>query len=147
MSAWVGRYFKASDVGCPCGCDFQEVHQGVVELADAARESLGVPLDINSSVRCPEYNKEVGGRPASLHLPQSDGLGYALDLTYYRDSDKGLLNMARLYIALESRARRFGVVGLGLYSWGCHVDLRGHTPNPRPAARWEEFPWPRIKRR
>ena len=141
----MGRYFKQSEIGCGCGCGAAKVAPGLIELADAVREDLGVPLHIGSSVRCERHNLQVGGRPGSLHLPQEDGAGYALDLSYFRVSDRSPINAARLYIALENHGRGHGPLGLGLYEWGCHVDLRGSAPTPRPAARWQSFPWPLLK--
>lgn len=146
MSEWTARYFKRDDIECPCGCGASSIYPGVMELADAVRAALGVPLRVGSGVRCRAHNAAVEGRPGSLHLPQSDGMGYAVDLSYYRASDKSPVNVARLYITLEDHSRRYGACGLGLYDWGCHVDLRGSTPAPRAAARWQAFPWPLLKK-
>lgn len=49
-----------------------EVRDAVKELTETIlqplRDAWGKPLHINSGYRCPELNKEVGGKPTSQHL-------------------------------------------------------------------------------
>lgn len=73
------KYFKRSDpyIGCPCGkCgDFPvEPKEKLMRLADRVREAAGKPMIPNSTVRCDEHNRAVGGVDTSRHK-----LGQAMD--------------------------------------------------------------------
>ena len=49
-----------------------EVRDAIKALVDTVlqplRDNWGKPLHINSGYRCPELNREVGGKPTSQHL-------------------------------------------------------------------------------
>lgn len=125
----IGKYFEEYEFACTC-----ERHAGdgyghnvldhiidkrLVDLLDAIRERLGVPLYINSGYRCPEHNAEVGGVPNSQHVE-----GTAADITYDGiDVD---------YLA--AIAEECGADGIGRYydQDFVHVDVRGY------AARWSD---------
>ena len=74
----IGIHFD--DYEFACSCHRHEVDENghnkldhiidkrLVDLLDAIRERLGVPLYINSGYRCPEHNEEVGGVPNSQHV-------------------------------------------------------------------------------
>lgn len=149
MTKRIGQYFKDDEFVCGCGCGSKLVHLRLVEILDAVRGKLGVGLRVNSGVRCPSYNKHIGGKPNSYHQPQQtavDGsildLGFAADITYSIFSYRQPINITRLYVLLE-RLSRPTDIGLGLYSSWVHIDVRGEMG--KPAARWEKrFPWPRI---
>ncbi|OPL13108.1 MAG: hypothetical protein AVO39_11080 [delta proteobacterium MLS_D] len=64
---------------------------------------------VNSGYRCPDHNKEIGGTENSWHMRFATDLGET-------DEDK----RRELYkIALSLN---FG--GIGLYTWGIHLDMR-----------------------
>ena len=150
------KWFKAREFECRCGkCGLDQVHERLLNLLDKTREQLGVPLRINSGVRCGEgkgqfnYNQQIGGTSNSAHLPYSAGkgkgrglVGLAADVTYSASSQRSPLNMTRLWLALEANGRPVSL-GLGLYPSFVHVDVRGIIG--KSAARWEDkyFPWPR----
>lgn len=125
----IGTYFD--DYEFACNCDRHEVDENghnkldhiidkrLVDLLDAIRERLGVPLYINSGYRCPEHNAEVGGVADSQHV-----VGTAADITYDGiDVD---------YLA--QIAEECGADGIGRYynQDFVHVDVRGW------AARWTD---------
>ena len=145
---WVGAYFKRSEMACSCGCGRSNVDPKLIELADKVREALGVGLQVSSAVRCKDWNKQVGGRDSSLHLPAGAlHQGHALDLTYAATVQRNPINILRLYCLLESYGREYGPLGLGLYSGPhgggfVHVDTRGALG--LKAGRWEDFAWPRL---
>ena len=153
---WIGAYFKRSEVACSCGCGRATVDPKLIELADKVREALGVGLQVNSAVRCLERNAAVGGRQpgpdafGSLHIPRGAlHQGHALDLTFAAPSQRRPINILRLYCLMESHGRKYGPLGLGLYSTPngngggfVHVDTRGALG--LAAARWEDFAWPKI---
>jgi uncharacterized protein YcbK (DUF882 family) len=41
------------------------------------RETSGVPMKVNSGVRCPSHNKKIGGSPTSSHMK-----GLAADIAF-----------------------------------------------------------------
>jgi len=148
---WVGHFWKRQEFACHCGCGRDEVHPFLVQLADDVRRHVGVAMSCNSGVRCEEHNREIGGRvssPASfgsLHLPAGAlHQGHAGDFSFFDKSRNNRVNILRLYILFESYGRSYGsALGLGLYSWGVHCDVRGQLG--LKAARWEEgFVWPRL---
>lgn len=114
------QYFQRAEFRCQCGgkyCDGfpAEPVEETVRLADEIRRRAGVPLNVNSGVRCKQHNADVGGVSNSLHLT-----GQAIDLAPIG----GNISVARLQeIAEQVQAERMpGRGGLGRYSWGVHVD-------------------------
>lgn len=125
----IGKYFEEYEFACTC-----ERHEGdgyghnkldhlidkrLVDLLDAIRERLGVPVYITSGYRCEAHNEEVGGVRNSYHTQ-----GLAADITYDGiDVD---------YLA--AIAEECGADGIGRYydQDFVHVDVRGY------AARWSD---------
>lgn len=153
---WLGKHWKATEFACnqpesPCDCSFTEIHPLAVEIADLVRGKLGVPLRSNSACRCSAKNKKVGGRSRSLHLRQTDGFAHAIDLTFVRPGLRSPARILRLALAIEGAAvaieRERGrkcSIGMGIYPWGVHFDVRGEVG--RPPARWSgDFPYPPLK--
>ena len=111
------HYFTRSEFRCPCGkCGGFPVEpdEKMVRTVDAIRAKLGKPIGIvdigGSGVRCPEHNAEVGGVATSYHLK-----GMAADLHC------ATATPAELKKAAEAVMGKTG--GIGLYSWGIHVDV------------------------
>lgn len=116
------RYFSRAEFRCQCGGKYcngfpAEPVEETVRLADEIRRRAGVPLKVNSGVRCKQHNADpnVGGVWNSLHLT-----GQAIDLAPIG----GNISVARLQeIAEQVQAERMpGRGGLGRYAWGVHVD-------------------------
>lgn len=114
------RYFRRAEFRCQCGgkyCDGfpAEPVEETVRLADEIRRRAGVPLKVNSGVRCKQHNADAGGVWNSLHLT-----GQAIDLAPIG----GNIPVARLQeIAEQVQAEKLpGRGGLGRYDWGVHVD-------------------------
>ena len=114
------QYFQRAEFRCQCGgkyCDGfpAEPAEETVRLADEIRRRAGVPLNVNSGVRCKQHNADVGGVSNSLHLT-----GQAIDLAPIG----GNISVGRLQeIAEQVQAEKMpGRGGLGRYSWGVHVD-------------------------
>ena len=111
------RYFTRAEFRCPCGkCGGFPVEpdEKMVRTVDAIRAKLGKPIGIvdsgGSGVRCPEHNKAVGGVATSYHLK-----GMAADLHCATAAP------AEMKKAAEAVMGKTG--GIGLYSWGIHVDV------------------------
>jgi uncharacterized protein YcbK (DUF882 family) len=86
------------------------------------RHTFNAPITINSSYRCVEHNRSVGGSKTSQHL-----LGKAADITIkgftpdeVADEIEGLVKCGAVKIG-----------GLGRYNNFCHIDIRNAH------ARWD----------
>ena len=111
------RCFTREEFRCQCGGKYcngfpAEPAEETVRMADEIRRRAGVPLNVNSGLRCRQHNAEVGGVSNSLHTT-----GQAVDLG-------GNISPAKLHeIAAQVQAEKIpGKGGLGLYSWGVHID-------------------------
>lgn len=114
------QYFSRAEFRCQCGGKYcngfpAEPVEETVRLADEIRRRAGVPLKVNSGVRCKQHNADVGGVWNSLHLT-----GQAIDLAPIG----GNIPVARLQeIAEQVQAEKLpGRGGLGRYDWGVHID-------------------------
>ena len=109
------QYFTREEFRCKCGgkyCNGFPVEPGeqLVRTLDAIRANLGVPITITSGIRCTRHNANVGGVSNSQHL-----YGIAADL-------HSSATPARMKAVSEEVMGNAG--GIGLYSWGIHVDTR-----------------------
>ena len=108
------EFFTREEFRCQCGGKYcngfpVEPDPELVRICNEIRRRLGVPVYINSGVRCRQHNAAVGGVANSLHCD-----GRAADLR----SEKSPHEMYR--VAEEV----LGNTGeLGLYSWGIHVGV------------------------
>ena len=115
------KYFKRCEFRCTCNkyCNGfpVEPERLLVEVVNEIRERAGVPISIvdagGSGVRCTKHNAEVGGVPNSEHL-----YGRAADL-HSRLAPSKLKQIAEQVLAEMCP----GKGGIGLYSWGIHVDV------------------------
>lgn len=114
------RYFRRAEFRCQCGGKYcsgfsAEPVEETVRLADEIRRRAGVPLNVNSGVRCKQHNADVGGVWNSLHLT-----GQAIDLAPIG----GNISVVRLQeIAEQVQAEKLpNRGGLGRYDWGVHID-------------------------
>lgn len=103
--------FKVREFACQDGSDTIFISTELVKVLQKIRSWFGKPVTINSAYRTEAHNRAVGGSPTSQHL-----YGLAVDIVVKGKSPK---EVARLVEAvLGSRG------GIGLYSWGVHVDVR-----------------------
>lgn len=111
------KYFKRSEFACKCGkyCNGFPVEpdKDLVKLLDTVRANYGRPFTPNSAIRCTKHNRAVGGASSSQHL-----YGTAADIPA---SSLGV-TPKQLAAFLETLLPNTG--GIGVYSWGCHVDTR-----------------------
>ena len=110
------KYFRREEFRCKCGkfCNGFPVEpdETMVRYADAIRERLGVPLNVNSGIRCPQHNANVGGVKNSRHV-----LGTACDL----GAPAGISPEKMARVAEEVIGNTGGI---GIYDWGIHIDSR-----------------------
>lgn len=89
-------------------------------VADWLREQTGAPIIVNSGYRSPEYNKAIGGAPASLHMEFN-----ALDIRSTRISPEALGRLAHAHPYSQNMA-------VLLYASFVHIDTRGMIGRPAP---------------
>ena len=111
------EYFTRAEFRCQCGGKYcngypAEPAEETVRMADEIRRRAGVPLSVNSGLRCQRHNAAVGGVANSLHRT-----GQAVDLSGPISPDK--LHAIAEAVQTEMIPERGG---LGLYSWGIHID-------------------------
>ncbi len=114
---WDGiKYFKREEFRCQCGrCGGfpVEPEEDLVRTLDQIREMLGVPIIINSGIRCTTHNANVGGVANSQHL-----YGRAADL--HANASPGTMKA-------DAEAVMGATGGIGLYDWGIHVDTGDYS--------------------
>ena len=119
IPAWWAKYPDVSRESwrCQCGGRFcngfpVEPSEGTVALLQKFHDHFGVPIRRHSGIRCNGYNATIAGAsPNSKHR-----LGMAYD--FHMDG----ISPKELYDFGDSLMPDFG--GLGLYSWGIHIDDR-----------------------
>lgn len=111
------QFFTRAEWRCQCGGKYcngfpAEPAEETVRMADEIRRRAGVPLRVNSGLRCKQHNAAVGGVANSLHTT-----GQAVDLS-------GNIAPSKLHAIAEAvqTEKIPGRGGLGLYSWGVHID-------------------------
>lgn len=109
----VAPSFKAREFMCPC-CYKEGVKDDLVIHLQMAHNLLPKPnvMIITSSYRCPEHNKEVGGKETSSHLE-----GLAADIKC--DNPTYRFN-------LLTALTRVGFKRIGIGKDFIHVDLDGN---------------------
>lgn len=130
-------HFTVAELACRCGCGLMDMDQRTIDVIEAVRMFLGMPVFPNCGIRCEAHNRAVGGKPLSQHLPRTPagiiiagvgrgGAGRAIDFSVKTWAP------AKLYQSIDRHALELGVVGLGKYPGFVHVDTRIGGP-----ARWE----------
>lgn len=124
-SGWESiRYFTKTEFKCKCGgkhCNGYpaEIDMVMVGYADEIRHRLGKPVPVNSGLRCSVHNANEGGVSNSQHL-----YGTAADL----GCPAGTTSAKMAAIAEDVMG---GAGGIGIYSWGIHIDSR------KTKSRWD----------
>lgn len=119
-SFWsTAKHFGRHEFACKCGkCGGYPVEpaEALVRFLDKFRDKVGLPVYINSGIRCKTHNASVGGASSSRHL-----CGDAADIRCPGKTPKELYDLA---------CEMLPNGGVGIYTWGIHVDTRGYK------ARW-----------
>ena len=103
---FVSTEFDCHGSGC---CSSTKVDDKLVKYLQQIRDHFGKAVNINSGYRCKTHNASVGGASKSNHMD-----GEAADI---RISGVTPIEVARY-------AEYIGMKGIGVYSWGVHVDTR-----------------------
>ena len=104
--------FELEEFNCPCDepCQQSLSHDLGLKL-QLLRSRVG-PLIINSGLRCPDYNKKIGGVKSSYHLT-----GEAVDI------DTSKWGGSRKFELIEA-AIELGFTGIGIAISFIHLDVR-----------------------
>ena len=111
------EFFDREEFRCQCRGKYcngfpSEPDERMVRIADAIRKRIGKPITVNSGLRCKTHNANVGGVSNSQHL-----YGTAADL----GCPSGCTPSQMASIAEEIMGETGGI---GIYSWGIHIDTR-----------------------
>lgn len=151
------RNFSIWEFACPC-CGYygdittvQKLAEALQKLRNEVCQIRGVDskVHIHSGYRCPKHNKEVGGEKNSQHLysraadihidgvdiikEEQDKFGiHTEQLQRVRRLSRSMpFRISPIVLAhYASEIEFFYKGGIGVYSWGCHLDIRGYS------ARW-----------
>lgn len=107
----LSKNFKSTEFDCHgvnC-CLTTSIDSKLVEYLQKIRDHFGKSVNINSGYRCKTHNASVGGASQSNHMD-----GEAADI---RISGVTPLEVAQY-------AEHIGMLGIGVYDWGVHVDTR-----------------------
>ncbi|MEN4046213.1 D-Ala-D-Ala carboxypeptidase family metallohydrolase [Sulfurimonas sp. NWX367] len=106
------KYFTSDEISCPC-CGFMNINTTSLYKLDLLRESLGLPLIVNSACRCKFHNEKVGGSSNSSHLCSMDRESFAFDIKVTDDS---------MRFQFLRKAIDLGFHRIGIYSNFIHLD-------------------------
>lgn len=66
LNIQLSKNFRTEELQCKC-CNKCEINPKLVECLQLLRDTVGVPIYINSGYRCKKHNAEVGGSSNSQH--------------------------------------------------------------------------------
>lgn len=98
--------FDCHGKGC---CSSTKIDNKLINYLQKIRNHFGKAVSINSGYRCAKHNASVGGASRSNHMD-----GEAADI---RINGVAPIEVARY-------AESIGILGIGVYSWGVHIDTR-----------------------
>ena len=106
--------FSRAEFACKCGCGAADTDPRLAALCQTIRDAVGVPVRVNSGVRCAAHNQKVGGVPGSYHVQ-----GLAADLSCSLGANKLYEVIQALYMA----GKLSGLEYCRRYPTFVHVDI------------------------
>ena len=117
----ISAHFDRRELECRCGCHFKACDIELLDILEDVRARFGSkPIQVHCACRCKEHNRNVGSKDTSQHVK-----GMAADFHIDGIDNQDIYDYLHNY-RLENKH------GLGIYSWGIHVDVRGTMK------RWDE---------
>lgn len=103
--------FKSTEFDCHGNgcCSSTKIDENLIKYLQKIRDHFGTSVNINSGYRCKAHNTSIGGASKSNHMN-----GEAADI---RVNGRTPIEVARY-------AESIGILGIGVYSWGVHIDTR-----------------------
>ena len=109
--------FSSLEVMCPCGCGANKISSVLIEKLQKVRNIIGTSIIITSGVRCEFYNTSIKASMNSSHIPDSYGMGNAVDIACTNSKDRyELVEVAQKFF------KRIGISG-GSYGGFIHLDV------------------------
>jgi len=121
MSLYITKNFKFAEIRCPCGCGKDRpVDARSIYLLQSLRDYIDEPIYVSKGggIRCPAYNKSIGGYWNSAHL-----FAKAWDIK----------SPGMSVIELAEEAKNIGFDRVGLYPDSGHVHTDTFRPIPSEA--------------
>ena len=123
------EFFDREEFRCKCGGLYcqgfpAEPDEKMVRYANEIRKRLGVPVRVNSGLRCTVWTQKNGGATLSQHLT-----GCGCDL----GAPAGITPEKMASVAEEVMGNTGGI---GIYSWGIHIDSRADKTRWKGWVRW-----------
>lgn len=114
----LSEHFDSKEFRCSCGCGKEDISPKLIVLAEDIRSIWNKPINVHSGCRCKENQKELKLRGLTNTLNSQHCECIAFDFNILGVKNKELhKKMKELY-------NNGKIKGLGLYDWGCHVDIR-----------------------
>lgn len=107
--------FSSVEWECRCGCGLLMINTELLKTVKKLRQVIGLPMIVHCVCRCPEHNERVGGADNSQHLPKNECR--AMDFHV-----RGMSNRKLRRLMKKLWREEYISGGLGLYSWGVHID-------------------------
>ncbi|SMC39518.1 YcbK family protein [Papillibacter cinnamivorans] len=105
----LSEHFRVKEFACRDGSDIVLIDTKLIDILEKIRVYYGLPVKITSGYRTVSYNKSVGGASASYHIK-----GMAADIVVTGKTPRDMC----------LRGINLGIKGVGIYTWGIHVDTR-----------------------
>jgi len=113
----LSKNFSRLEVQCPCGCGANKISSILIEKLQKVRNIIGRPIIITSGVRCGFYNTSIKASTSSSHIPDSYGMGNAVDIACTNSKDRyELVELSQKFF------KRIGISG-GQYGGFVHLDV------------------------
>jgi len=113
------RYFTREEVGCKCGCTYDEhlhptggMDAEFMGSLDELRHDCGFPLPVTSGFRCRRHDERVGSSSMPGGGPHTTGRAVDIRITDAGKRDR-----------LVALSRRYGFVGIGVARGFVHLDM------------------------
>ena len=111
---YITPHFQRREFACKCGCGADNIDPALVQMCETIRDNIGVPLIVNSGVRCEKHNAKVGGVKGSYHTQ-----GKAVDLSCTLGARKLFEAIRNLYNAGKLPGLEYCL----LYPTFVHIDI------------------------
>lgn len=108
----VSENFTEYDFYCRCGCD-KKLNQELLDLMETVRNYWNKPFIVHCTYRCKKHNKKIGGVKNSTHV-KAKACDFHIRGIPIKELHEGMLELFTNNV----------VKNLGLYDWGCHIDIR-----------------------
>ena len=113
----LSKNFSRLEIMCPCGCGANKISSVLIEKLQKVRNIIGKPMIITSGVRREFYNASLKASMNSSHIPDSYGMGNAVDIACTNSKDRyELVELSQKFF------KRIGISG-GSYGGFVHLDV------------------------